>query len=87
MRNTIIATIKGALGTSIDIIIDATRKVGDIIDFSNLIDLIPHGADHTKFFYAVVNFCQKNGGFRTYKIESIEECPSGPMRLVAPAMI
>ena len=71
MNSTIVATIKGVANTSIDIITSGFHKVGDIISFNNIINMVPSGEDCTQFFYNCINFCKKNGHTKSFRIESI----------------
>lgn len=71
MANILIATIKGKLNSSIDILFDSINQVGDTISFNNIIRLIPSGEDYTMFFYKTIKFCSSNDDSRSFRIESI----------------
>lgn len=69
--NSTIATIRGRVDTSIDILMDGLHQVGDIINFNNITSLIPSGEDYTRFFFNCLNFCKTNGSTRLFRVEKI----------------
>lgn len=66
-----IATIRGRVDTSIDILMDGLHQVGDIISFNNIVGMIPSGEDYTRFFFDCLNFCKSNGATRLFRVEQI----------------
>lgn len=68
-----IATIRGGVGTSIDILMDGLQQVGDIISFNNITSLIPSGEDCTRFFFKCLDFCKTNGATRLFRVDQISE--------------
>jgi len=68
---TAIATIKGGVDSSIDILMDGIHQVGDIISFNNITSMIPSGEDYTRFFYNCINFCKTNGATRLFRVDRI----------------
>jgi len=68
---TAIATIKGGVDSSIDVLMDGIHQVGDIISFNNITSMIPSGEDYTRFFYNCINFCKTNGATRLFRVDRI----------------
>lgn len=66
-----LATIRGGVGTSIDILMDSMHQVGDIISFNNITSMIPRGEDYTRFFFNCINFCKRNGATRLFRVDKI----------------
>lgn len=83
MTSTIIATLKGVFNTSIAILLDTAHKVGEVLDMSNITNLVPSGTDYTVFFNNYVNFCTSNGS-KLFRIDSIIQTDRGCEVLVSP---
>ncbi len=85
MKTNLIATLQGAMNTSLDVLLSTVHHVGDILDISNVIRIVPHDADTTRYFKAYVDFCEGNGESRYYRIDSIEPCGDRLAMQVSPA--
>jgi len=82
-----IATIKGKLNTSIDILMDGIQQVGDVISFNNITNMIPKGENYTQFFYKAIKFCNSNGSTRSFRVDSITRGNGKYEIMVSPVIV
>jgi len=73
MKDKIVATLKGAMNTSLNILLGTMLQVGDTIDMNNITHLVPDGENTTHFFKNYVNFCESNGKSRIYRVDEISQ--------------
>ncbi len=83
MTQTIITTLKGVLDSSIAILLSSAHKVGEILDISNITNLVPRNIDYTAFFRAYVDFCTSNGS-KLFRIDAIRHTGQGCELVVTP---
>ena len=87
MKQKTIATIKGKLNSSIEIFFDSINQVGDIINFNNIINIIPSGEDCTQFFYKIIKFCSCNDDSRAFRIDNIYVSGDKYVVMVSPVSV
>ncbi len=84
MTKAVIATLKGALNSSIDIVVDTMCHVGQKISFEDMGKIVPPQLeDYTSFFYKCINFCTINGS-RIFNIDRILQKDNGYELKVSP---
>lgn len=84
MNTGIIATVKGGLNTSLNIIVRKVHQVGDILDLSTIIHLVPDGISYAKFFKEYVSFCINNNSSKLYRVDAIQQTQNGCEMQVSP---
>ena len=87
MTNTVVATLKGALNSSIDIMVNTMCHVGQKISFEDMGKIVPPQLeDYTSFFYKCIDFCTINGS-RIFNIDRILQKDGGYELKVSPVQV
>lgn len=77
MKKKMMVTVRGAWDTSLQIVLDAAHAVGDVLDLSSIIRLVPEGVNYATFFRNYVDFCMGNNSSKLYRVVAIEAIPQG----------
>lgn len=87
MTNTVVATLKGALNSSIDIMVNTVCHVGQKISFEDMGKIAPPQLEnYTHFFYKCIDFCTINGS-RIFNIDHILRKDNGYELEVSPVEV
>lgn len=77
MKSRIMVTLHGAWDTSLQIVLDAAHAVGDVLDLSSIVSLVPDGENYAAFFRRYVDFCMGNDSSKLYRVEAIVQVSQG----------
>ncbi len=65
------AILKGKLNSSIVVLLNTVKGIGDRVDFHNITKMVPSGTDYTKFLYSCIDFCKNNDGAMEFTVEDV----------------
>ncbi len=80
------AILKGKLNSSIVVLLNTVKGIGDKVDFHNITKMVPSGTDYTKFLYSCIDFCKNNDGAMEFTVENVVSRNEETQLIVCPVV-